>query len=72
MHNAFAPEEETVASVIQWLTDSGIDHSRIMFYENKGWVAVDVTVGEIEELLKAEFHEHGHSKTSKIRVGTDE
>jgi len=42
-----------------------------MFYENKGWISVDVTVEEIEALLLAEFHEHEHSQTSKIRVGTD-
>lgn len=71
VHNAFAPKEETAASVMQWLSDSGIERSRIMTYENKGWLAVDVTVQEIEDLLKAEFHEHIHSTTSKVRVGTD-
>ncbi len=71
VHDAFAPKKETVTSVTQWLTDSGIEDSRIMFYENKGWIAVDVTVEEIEGLLRAEFHEHEHSRTSKVRVGTD-
>ncbi|KAK0113865.1 hypothetical protein ONS95_014107 [Cadophora gregata] len=71
VHNAFAPKEETVTSITQWLTDSGIDGSRIISYENKGWISVDVTVEEIEALLLAEFHEHEHSQTSKIRVGTD-
>ncbi|PBP20191.1 hypothetical protein BUE80_DR009055 [Diplocarpon rosae] len=71
VHDTFAPKEETVASVTQWLIDSGIQESRIMFYENKGWIAVDVTVEEIEALLMAEFHEHEHSRTSKVRVGTE-
>ncbi|KAK2624864.1 hypothetical protein QTJ16_006057 [Diplocarpon rosae] len=71
VHDTFAPKEETVASVTQWLIDSGIQDSRIMFYENKGWIAVDVTVEEIEALLMAEFHEHEHSRTSKVRVGTE-
>ena len=71
MHDAFAPKQETVESINQWLTDSGIQDHRIMFYENKGWIAVDVTVEEIEALLLAEFHEHEHSMTSKVRVGTD-
>ncbi|KAL2072472.1 hypothetical protein VTL71DRAFT_11815 [Oculimacula yallundae] len=71
VHDAFAPKEETVASITQWLTDSGIEDSRIMFYENKGWISVDVTVEEIEALLQAEYHEHEHSQTSKVRVGTD-
>ncbi|KAI9046921.1 hypothetical protein LZ554_008999 [Drepanopeziza brunnea f. sp. 'monogermtubi'] len=71
VHDAFAPKKETVASITQWLTDSGIQHNRIVFYENKGWIAINVTVQEIEDLLKAEFYEHGHSRTSKIRVGTE-
>lgn len=71
VHDAFAPKQETVASVTAWLTDSGIQDSRIVFYENKGWISVDVTVEEIEALLLAEFHEHEHSQTSKVRVGTD-
>ncbi|KAI6713018.1 protease S8 tripeptidyl peptidase I (secreted protein) [Marssonina coronariae] len=71
VHDAFAPKEETVASITQWLTDSGIQDSRIMFYENKGWIAVDVTVEEMEALLRAEFHEHEHGRTSKVRIGTD-
>ncbi|KAH7369691.1 protease S8 tripeptidyl peptidase-like protein I [Rhexocercosporidium sp. MPI-PUGE-AT-0058] len=71
VHDAFAPKKETVESITQWLTDSGIQDSRIMFYENKGWISVDVTVEEIEALLLAEYHEHEHSQTSKVRVGTD-
>ena len=71
IHDAFAPKDETVSSVTEWLKDSGIHDSRIMFYENKGWIAVDVTAEEFEALLRAELHEHEHSRTSNVRVGTD-
>ncbi len=71
VHNAFAPEEETVANIKGWLTDFGIHGSRIVHSENRGWIAVDVTVEEAEALLLAEFHEHEHKLTSKVRVGTD-
>jgi tripeptidyl-peptidase-1 len=71
VHNAFAPEEETIANIREWLTDFGIHDSRTMHYENKGWIAVDVTVEEAEALLLTEFHEHEHKLTSKVRVGCD-
>ncbi|KAF8856879.1 putative protease S8 tripeptidyl peptidase I [Acephala macrosclerotiorum] len=71
VHDAFAPEEETIAKIKEWLIDFGIHNSRIMHYENKGWIAADVTVAEAEALLLTEFHEHEHKLTSKIRVGAD-
>jgi tripeptidyl-peptidase I len=48
----FSPEEETVATIKEWLTDFGIYHSRIVHSENKGWIAVDVTVEEAEALVR--------------------
>ena len=53
----FAPEEETVANIKAWLIGYGIHDSRVIHSENKGWIAVDVTVEEAESLLLAEFHE---------------
>jgi len=67
----FAPEEETVAKIEEWLTDFGIHSSRIAHYQNKGWIAVDVTVEEAEALLLTEFHEHEHKYSPKVRVGCD-
>lgn len=48
----FAPKEETVANVMNWLTDFGIHDGRIVHSENKGWIAVDVTVEEAEALVR--------------------
>lgn len=67
----FAPGEETVASIMAWLTGFGIHDSRIVHSENKGWIAVDVTVEEAEALLLTEFHEHEHKHSPKVRVGCD-
>ena len=67
----FAPEEETVANIRAWLTNYGIHDSRVIHSENKGWIAVDVTIEEAEGLLLAEFHEHEHKHSSKVRVGCD-
>jgi tripeptidyl-peptidase-1 len=67
----FAPEEETVANIKEWLTGFGIHGSRIVHSDNKGWIAVDVTVEEAEALLLTEFHEHEHKHSPKVRVGCD-
>ena len=67
----FAPEEETVDNIKSWLIDFGIHGARIVHSENKGWIAVDVTVEEAEALLLTEFHEHEHQYSSKVRVGCD-
>lgn len=71
MHEAFAPAEEAVKVVKEWLTSSGIHDSGIKHYQNKGWLAFDASAEEAERLLHAEFHEHEHLHSSKIRVGCD-
>jgi len=67
----FAPAEDAVKAVREWLTSSGINHSRIQHYENKGWLAFDASAEEAENLLLAEFHEHEHVHSDKIRIGCD-
>jgi tripeptidyl-peptidase-1 len=52
VHDMFSPEEETVATIKEWLTGFGIHNGRIVHSENKGWIAVDVTVEEAEALVR--------------------
>lgn len=55
---AFAPSEDTVDAVTQWLVVSGgIDRERIAYTDNKGWLAFDATVEEAERLLVTEYFE---------------
>lgn len=56
----------------EWLYAFGIDKSRVVHSENKGWIAFDASVEEAEGLLKAEYYEHEHKSSSKIRVGCEE
>ncbi|KAH8812458.1 Pro-kumamolisin, activation domain-containing protein [Xylogone sp. PMI_703] len=71
VHSMFAPSEESVAAVREWLLSSGIDEDRVVHTENKGWLAFDATVEEAERLLLAEFYEHEHKHSDKVRVGCD-
>jgi tripeptidyl-peptidase-1 len=67
----FALEVETVANIMNWLTSFGIHGSRIVYFENKCWIAADITVEEAEALLLTELYEHEHKYSPKVRVGCD-
>ena len=68
----FAPAEETVQAVREWLLMFGIHDSRVVHSDNKGWLAFDATVEEAEKLLLTEYYEHEHRHSSNVRVGCDE
>jgi tripeptidyl-peptidase-1 len=65
----FAPLEDTVVAVKEWLTSYGIDSLRIVHSDNKGWIAFDATAKEAEGLLLTEFYGYEHKYSSKVRVG---
>jgi tripeptidyl-peptidase-1 len=71
IHDMFAPAQETVQAVREWLLMFGIYDSRIVHADNKGWLAFDATVEEAEKLLLTEFYEHEHRYSSNVRVGCD-
>jgi tripeptidyl-peptidase-1 len=72
VHAAFAPHPETVNTVWNWLVESGIAEQGIEHSVNKGWLHFNSTAAHMENLLKAEFHEHEHVSNYKWSVGCDE
>jgi tripeptidyl-peptidase-1 len=68
----FAPSEETVAIVRDWLIESGIGKHRIVHSDNKGWLAFDGTAEEVENLFKAEYHTFEHSSGDRVAAACDE
>ncbi len=68
----FAPAEDSVNAIKEWLANSGIDNSRVVHTDNKGWLAFDASVEEAERLLLAEFYEHEHQYSDKVKVGCDQ
>ncbi|KAL1595200.1 hypothetical protein SLS60_009888 [Paraconiothyrium brasiliense] len=66
--SAFAPSEDTISAVSEWLVESGgIAKERITHTNNKAWLAFDATVEEAEKLLMTEYHEiHGEEKSTMI------
>ncbi|PBP24455.1 Pro-kumamolisin [Diplocarpon rosae] len=61
----FSPSQESIGAVQEWLSNSGIDESRLQMSKSRTWITFNATTSEAERLLKAEYHlyrhEAGHS-----------
>ncbi len=64
----FAPSEETISAVHNWLVGSGIPAERIKISSTKGWINVDASVAEANELLRTEYNVYVH-ESGKSHVG---
>ena len=58
--DTFAPSEETISAVTNWLVDSGISRDRLRLSANKGWIHVNASTSEVECLLNTEYHVYSH------------
>lgn len=63
--DAFKPSDETIAAVTNWLVDAGLSRDRLRLSGNKGWIHVNVSTTEVENLLKAEYHVYEHPSGAK-------
>ncbi|OGM49728.1 protease S8 tripeptidyl peptidase I [Aspergillus bombycis] len=61
----FAPSTETVNEVQNWLTEKGINASRIAQTKNHGWLVFHATSKEIEDLFDTTYYEYHNKKTGK-------
>ena len=68
----FAPSKHIVQEVRDWLVESGVADNVIVHSENKGWLAFDIPAWKAEELFQTEYHEHWHTESGKVKVGSDE
>ncbi|KAJ6624427.1 subtilisin-like protein [Mycena sp. CBHHK59/15] len=59
--DVFAPSDETIAAVKNWLADSGFSPERLRLSSSRGWIKVDATAEEVENLLHTEYHVYSHS-----------
>ncbi|KAH9850152.1 subtilisin-like protein [Lenzites betulinus] len=58
--DTFAPSDETVRAVTEWLVESGIQHDRLRLSASKGWIEVNATTAEVEDLIAAEYNVYTH------------
>ncbi|KAJ6447263.1 tripeptidyl-peptidase I [Purpureocillium lavendulum] len=69
----FAPSDESVSKVQEWLILSGITKDSIIVPETKGWVHFESTVGQLQSLVKADYHLYDHILArDETHLGTDE
>ncbi|KAH7913799.1 peptidase S8/S53 domain-containing protein [Hygrophoropsis aurantiaca] len=62
----FAPGNDTIDAVRNWLVDSGIAPERVQLSPGKGWIRVlNATVAEAEDLLRAEYYVYTHESGIK-------
>ncbi|KAF8217807.1 peptidase S8/S53 domain-containing protein [Mycena galopus ATCC 62051] len=67
----FAPSDESVHTVVSWISDSGVARDRVRVSKTKGWVMINATVAEAESLLNTEYHVFEHD-SGKQHVACDE
>lgn len=67
---AFAPSDETIVSVVQWMSEFGLLPDRLRLTQSKGWVEVNATIAEVEELLNTEYHAYIHPESGMEQIGT--
>ncbi|KAK7025541.1 hypothetical protein VNI00_015894 [Paramarasmius palmivorus] len=70
--DAFSPSRDSISAVLRWLSDSGISPERAKLSANKGWIQVNTTIAETEQLLRTEFHSYVHSETGIEHIGCKE
>ncbi|TVY24505.1 Aorsin [Lachnellula hyalina] len=72
VHSLFAPADETIKIVKNWLLGFNLIQKRdIIHYENKGWLAVDMPAKHAETLFGTEYYEHETNK-GELRIGCDQ
>lgn len=66
VHDLFAPSDDTVNAVRDWLISSSIDARVIAHSDNKGWLAADIPAEDAESLFQMELYEFEHSDTGEF------
>ncbi|KAE9402298.1 hypothetical protein BT96DRAFT_918310 [Gymnopus androsaceus JB14] len=67
----FAPSSESIKTVYEWLSGSGIAPERLKITSSKSWIELDATVEEAEKLMLTEYHLYKH-KSGQTHIACDE
>ncbi|KAL6864652.1 subtilisin-like protein [Trichoderma novae-zelandiae] len=67
----FAPSEESISAVKDWLVNSGVPASSITTSKSKGWLDFTTTSGQLGSLLQTSFNTYDHFEARDVHVGTD-
>ncbi|KZZ95739.1 protease S8 tripeptidyl peptidase I (cln2) [Ascosphaera apis ARSEF 7405] len=70
--NLFAPSQETVNVIRNWLEESGIAGHRIEQSANKQWLQFNATSDELGSLLNTQYYSYQHALTGKSYIAARE
>lgn len=68
----FAPSEEDINTVKDWLMTSGIPADSIALSNSKGWLQFETSSSQLESILKTRFYEYSNDKGKTAYFGSDE
>ncbi|KAG4433305.1 hypothetical protein IFR05_011202 [Cadophora sp. M221] len=68
----FAPSDETVSSIHDWLAGSGITSDRTKQSQSLNWIHANLTVSEAEKLLNTKYYEYTHLESGQAQVACEE
>ncbi|PBP18238.1 hypothetical protein BUE80_DR011052 [Diplocarpon rosae] len=68
----FAPSDETVSSILEWLSASGISGNRVKQSQSLNWIHANVTISEAESLLKTKYHQYTHLQSGQAHIACEE
>jgi len=68
----FAPAQDTVDAVRAWLESAGVASESVTQSINNQWLQFDARSGDVEALLKTQYHFFEHSGFEKTSIACDE
>ncbi|OAR01405.1 hypothetical protein LLEC1_04070 [Akanthomyces lecanii] len=68
----FAPGEDSIKAVKDWLVASGIPSGSIQIPRSKSWVQFETTASQLESVLKTKYHVYTHVTRDSESIGADE
>lgn len=72
IHSLFAPHNDSVSTVTDWLKSANIASERISQSVNKQWLQFDASVEELEGLVNSSYHLYEHLQTGQANVACSE
>ncbi|RFU26803.1 hypothetical protein B7463_g9528, partial [Scytalidium lignicola] len=67
----FAPSDESLAAVTNWLVEEGVPEERISLSSDKSWIKLQTTFQEAQDLLRTQYHVFEGTATSHKHVACD-
>lgn len=72
VNDLFAPSNESVSAVRNWLQSAGISADRVSLSSNKQWLQFDGAADEVENLLGTQYFIYTHATNGRTHLGCEQ